>query len=782
MPEPDAAPSRLLTACLLLVFALAAVLRLYALDTPSMWWDEIYTPMTSRYPLRYILDWCRGIEIQPPYFYFAMKAVMAAGTSDFALRFPFALAGLATVAATYRLGRLALGPWAGLAAAALVAFDPMLLWLSRTLRVYPLLHLGWAASLVLFFEAFDRGRRRAEIGLYAVNLALLLLHYSAVLMVGAQFAALLAWRVLAPRSGSVKTLVRFALVSLVSFAPAAPFFFSGMVEGHRLDAHSSLLAVLRKVVLLLEQDMTFFGLPATGPALLVLAALGTVLLGRKNRKAAVLLVCAAALPAAAVVAQRYDSHLFAYHLSFLVVPLAVLAGAPLAVLRPRPAAACLVAVFAALSVHFALGPDRGRLYEQDSYGHGIFYLGDFKAIARAAPPAIAGSPVLCPDLTLYNAVNWYLDRYADPNPLVRQYLDRARTDTDLLVWSGFGDFGHLAKDLDAFLARYPQARPQPALSTIRPYRLRIPRRQLAVTDPGPTVFHLDAAPEHFYRDVAALSGVMLRPYFGNAVMPTANASWGSFEYDVRNASSAPRPAVTLVARYADKGRDNRVEIDYRLDGGLWRPALASRGLDAATQSVVRLEIDRPWRELTVRGRLWCAPYTPMSGGSNLPTVTVRSLDLYVCGPDAAGDCDSRLAVDLLPQGFPAVDGPPQAVEGTDNVSFHEAPEAPGWGFYAPTDPARAGEIRLRLSGDGAGPVFYPRVSGRDSAVSVAAGGGAHSLGGLPDAWTPMGLAVPLPGKAGPGAATFRLTGPSAQLWSRRGRLVFSLPAGRGETP
>jgi hypothetical protein len=767
---------------LLLVLALAAMLRLYALDAPSMWWDEIYTPMTSRYPLRYILDWCRGIEIQPPYFYFTMKAVMAAGTSDFALRFPFALAGLATVAATYRLGRLALGPWAGLAAAALVAFDPMLLWLSRTLRVYPLLHLGWAASLVLLFEAFDRGRRRAEIGLYAVNLALLLLHYSAVLMVGAQFAALLAWRVLTPRPGSMKTLVRFSLVSLASFAPAAPFFFTGMVEGHRLDAHSSLLAVLRKVVLLLEQDMTFLGLPWTGPALFVLAALGAVLLWRKKRNAAVLLAFAATLPAAAVVAQRYDSHLFAYHLSFLIIPLAVLAGAPLGLLRPRPAAAGLVAIFAALSIHWALGSARGQLYEPDSYGHGLFYLGDFKATARAAPPAIADSPVLCPDLTLFNAINWYLDQYADPNPLVRQHLDRARTDTDLLVWSGFDDFGHLAKDRDAFLARYPDVRPQPALSTIRPYRLRIARRQLAVTGPGPAIFHLDAAPEHFYRDVAALSGVMLRPFFGNGVMPTANESWGSFEYDIRNALAAVQPDVTLVAHYANKGRDNRVEIDYRLDGGPWRQAMASRGPDAATQAVAKLAIDRPWRELTVRCRLWCAPLTPMSGGSNLPTVTVKGLDFYVCGPDEAGDCASRMAVDLLPQGFPAMGGPPQALEGTDNVSFREAPEAPGWGFYAPTDPARTGEIRLCLSGNGAAPVFYPRVSGRQSAVSVAAEGKTHSLSGLPDAWTPMGLAVPLPGKGGPGDVVFRLTGPSAQLWSHEGRLVFFMPNGQEKAP
>ena len=591
-------------------------------------------------------------------------------------------------------------------------------------------------------------------------------------MVGAEFATLLAGRLLPPRRGSWGRVARFGLVSLVSFLPSAPFFFSGMVAGHRLQTHSSLMVVLRRVLLLLGEDATYFNLAWTGTAFGLLAVWGGWLLWRRNRSAMLLLVCAASLPAAAVVAQRYDNHLFAYHLAFLTLPMAVLAATPLALTR-RSAALAAVVLFTAVSVHWALGPAFDWFYAPDSYDNRIFRLGNFKHIAREAPRVVRESPVLCPDLNQYNAVNWYLERFASPNPLVLQRLDRQRTDTDLLFWCPFDNFGHLAKDRAAFRSRYPGVRTEPVTSVMQAYRLRIARQPLVVDGKDATVLRLDAAPEHFYRDVAALSHVMIWPYFGDALIPTANETWGDFEYDIRNTSADASPFVTVVARYANQGRENRVELEYRQDGGPWRRAFSSLGPDAAGQAMVRLDMDGPWRELTVRGRLWCAPLTPVSGGSNLSTVRFHGLDVYVCGRDKAEECAARLAMDQLPQGFPATEGPEQTLE-LSNLAFHEAPEAPGWGYYTPRDPARPGEIRVTSQVTNGSSVFYPRVSGEQSVASVTAGGAVYSLRGVPKDWTPMGMAVPLPGADASVDARFRLEGPFAQLWTREGRVIFSL--------
>lgn len=781
MPESNAASARLQTACLMVVLFLAALLRFYALETPSMWWDEIYTPMTARYPAAYIWEWCQSLEIQPPYFYFAMKGVMAMGHSDFTLRFLFALAGLATVFMVYRLGLKVSGPAAGIGAAALLAFNPMFIWLSRTLRIYPLLHLGLAASLLLFFDAFERGRKRAEISLYAINLALLLLHYSAVLMVGAEFAILMVWRVLLRRPGDWRSVVRFGAVSLLSFAPAAPFFFTGMVEGHRLDVRSSYQAVAATVALLMGQDLTYFGLPWTPWIFVGLAVLGGLTVWQQNSKVLILLLLSVFLPPAAIVAKRYDSHLFAAHIAFLCIPLAVLAGAALARFRGRFGVAPLLAVlFAVASVWWVIGPARGEFYAVESHDHRIFRLGIFKEIARAAPYAIGRDPVLCPDITQYNAINWYLAQFASHNPLTDQRLDRDREYTNLLFWCGFDNFGHLANDREDFSLRYPEVEALPPLDTIRAYRLRIARSPLEVGGDEPSVLRLDAAPEHFYRDVAALSGVMLWPYFGNAIMPTANDAWGSFEYDLVNVSPGADTSVTLVAHYANRARESRVEVTYRLDEGPWLPAVASLGPDPSGQAVVHLETGGPWRVLTVRCRLWCAPLKPLSGGSNLSTVIFKGLDIYACRRSEEADCQTRLVSQLLPQGFPADAPVEQVQEETTNVTYHDSQESQGWGYYTLTDPTRPGNIRLRLALARDGLFFYPRASGRQSTVIVTVGGAINSLRGLPAEWTPIGLALPLPGKADLGEVDFRLEGSSSQLWVHDGQLVFSMPDRQGK--
>ena len=72
--------------CLAVILAMAAGLRLYHLETPSQWWDEIIVPLTARFPIAYILDFSRHCEMHPPLYHLFIKLVEGAGLSDFALR------------------------------------------------------------------------------------------------------------------------------------------------------------------------------------------------------------------------------------------------------------------------------------------------------------------------------------------------------------------------------------------------------------------------------------------------------------------------------------------------------------------------------------------------------------------------------------------------------------------------------------------------------------------------------------------------------------------------
>jgi 4-amino-4-deoxy-L-arabinose transferase-like glycosyltransferase len=178
---------------LLGVVVLAAVLRFTGLGDQSLWYDEAATAVEVRMSFGDMLGVLRDSEATPPLYYVLTWIwTRLVGEGEAALRSLSAIAGTAVVPLAWAAGRRVGPPGAGLAAALLVAVNPMLVWYSQEARAYALLALLSAASLLVFLVALERPTRRRLFVWAAVAAAALLTHHFAVFVVAAEAAVLLA--------------------------------------------------------------------------------------------------------------------------------------------------------------------------------------------------------------------------------------------------------------------------------------------------------------------------------------------------------------------------------------------------------------------------------------------------------------------------------------------------------------------------------------------------------------------------------------------------------------
>jgi len=185
---------------------LAAVLRLSTLDLQSFWYDEAFTPVHVLHPslwatLRAVVH----TENTPPLWYvIAWADARAFGTGEIALRWPSALAGIATVPVAWAIGRELTGRRAAaIAAAAFVAVNPLFVWYSQEARAYGLFVLMSALAMLCFLRA-QREPTPKRLAAFAVSASLALLsHYFAAFLIAPMVVWLLRglWRPAPPRGG-----------------------------------------------------------------------------------------------------------------------------------------------------------------------------------------------------------------------------------------------------------------------------------------------------------------------------------------------------------------------------------------------------------------------------------------------------------------------------------------------------------------------------------------------------------------------------------------------------
>jgi len=177
---PQSAERGWLLVGLLTLVALAV--RLVDLGSQGLWYDEAYSVFIARLPVAEAWRALVADGVHPPLYYFLLRGVVLLGDSEFALRLPSAIAGALTVPLVFAIGRLLVGPRAGLAAAGLLAIAPFHVWQSREARMYALLGLAWVACLLTYLLLLRRRSPAVAIAFVLAHAAAYLVHYFALFL------------------------------------------------------------------------------------------------------------------------------------------------------------------------------------------------------------------------------------------------------------------------------------------------------------------------------------------------------------------------------------------------------------------------------------------------------------------------------------------------------------------------------------------------------------------------------------------------------------------------
>jgi mannosyltransferase len=167
---------------------LAAALRLSTLGLQSFWFDEAFTPVHVLHPSLFkTLDSITKTENSPPLWYIVeWVSYRLFGTSEWALRLPSALAGIAMVPVAWGIGRELSGRATAIATAAIVAVSPIFVWYSQEARVYGLYALASGILILCFLRLLERPGDRGRLIAFAVAgiFALLTHYFTAFLLIG----------------------------------------------------------------------------------------------------------------------------------------------------------------------------------------------------------------------------------------------------------------------------------------------------------------------------------------------------------------------------------------------------------------------------------------------------------------------------------------------------------------------------------------------------------------------------------------------------------------------
>jgi hypothetical protein len=231
---------------------LAFALRAAGITAQSLWRDEVDALIFATRPLPELLSMFRQPGQNGPLFFLALRPWLAAvGQSEFALRFPSALAGALAVPIVYILMRaLVADRRPAIIAALLMATAPYLVWYGQEAKMYAALTVLAPASLLLTVAVARRGGWWRWVLLYAITSLCFYTHLLAALIVPIQALWLLILPAAPSRRGRRWLAVGLYLAALIlPYLPLlrwqAPIWLSPTYEtGHPFVPLVDILRVL----------------------------------------------------------------------------------------------------------------------------------------------------------------------------------------------------------------------------------------------------------------------------------------------------------------------------------------------------------------------------------------------------------------------------------------------------------------------------------------------------------------------------------------------------------
>jgi mannosyltransferase len=142
-----------------LVVILGTALRFYDLGAESFWFDEVYMVHVAQASLKSIIFQARSGFSPPVYYILAHFWMRALGTTETATRSLSALAGIASIAVLYAVGRELFGRKVGLLSALLMAVSEFQIHYSQEYRYYAVVLLMTLLSVFFCIRALKDGRR-----------------------------------------------------------------------------------------------------------------------------------------------------------------------------------------------------------------------------------------------------------------------------------------------------------------------------------------------------------------------------------------------------------------------------------------------------------------------------------------------------------------------------------------------------------------------------------------------------------------------------------------------
>ncbi len=350
----------------------AAILRFYRLGHQGFWFDEANTVLLVHLSPGKMLGLIPQSESTPPLYYcLAWVWARIFGFGEVGLRSLSAVAGVLVVPVAYGAGARLMSVRAGLIAAALAAFNPLLIWYSQEARSYELLVLLSGLSLLTFAVLLERPAPRAAAAWVIASALALATHYYAVLLVIPEAV----WLLVVHRRRR-PAQVGVGLVALCGLA-LIPLALSQNGTGNSSWIHHA--ALTRRLKEIVPQFVIGFGSPAYGilePLAVALAVLGLLLLAfrseRFERRGAMLaggLALSGLILNLVLVAGGIDD-LLTRNVLALWMPAALLVTGGFAASRARLLGALAAAALCGVGIVAAVGVARDRNLQRPGLASG----------------------------------------------------------------------------------------------------------------------------------------------------------------------------------------------------------------------------------------------------------------------------------------------------------------------------------------------------------------------------------------------------------------------------
>ena len=209
---------------LVLIIVAGAIFRFHALTKRNFWDDEAASVIFAQLPWSSFWRTIANYEANMSLYYFLLRGWLHFGDSEAVIRGLSLLFGLASIFATYLLGRRLFGTKAGLVSAALSAVNMFQIRYSQEARGYSLLFLLSILSTYFLVRAIESpGQKRYWFGYVVVSALGVYTHIFFYLVVMAQWLPMAFIR---PASLRFRTIVQAAAGFILLTAPMTLFILT----------------------------------------------------------------------------------------------------------------------------------------------------------------------------------------------------------------------------------------------------------------------------------------------------------------------------------------------------------------------------------------------------------------------------------------------------------------------------------------------------------------------------------------------------------------------------